>query len=226
MTSTAAPPSPSATPPTGPPPARSKRRRLLAVAVAGVAVAGVAFLIARLLFGSVTPHFYAGTVLQGATPAAPMDGLVYANGDPVDLADFEDDVVLVYFGYTNCPDICPTLLSAAGFAIDGLSESERERVHLLMVSVDPERDDLASLQEYVEFFHPSFAGVGGDVVDIDRVASLYGVFYSLGEGTAEEGYLVDHTATLAGIAPDGSLRIVWPPNVTAEDLNADMKELL
>ncbi len=80
----------------------------------------------------------------------------------------------------------------------------------------------------MEFFNPAFEGISGTTPDIDRVTTGYGVFYEL-EPTAAEGaedYLVDHTASLFGIGPDGSLRIVWPPTVTAEQLQADIEELL
>ena len=192
-------------------------RPLLIVAVVITIV--VAVLVARSVFSAVTPHLYSGTILQQSNPAPAMDGLAFVDGEPVDIAALSGDLVLVYFGYTNCPDVCPTTLSAAANAIDRLPADQREQVRLLMVTVDPDRDRPGELEEYVEFFHPEFDGVTGPVADIDRVASLYGVFYELGDGTVETGYVVDHTATLMAIGPDGTLRIVWPPNVTSQDLH-------
>ena len=221
MTTTSAPPSPTPRP-SAPP---SRYRRLAQIAVAGLAVALLAFLIGRFATGAVTPHLYSGTILQASEPAPSMDGLTYADGSAVDLAALRGDLVLVYFGYTNCPDICPTTLSTAAGAIDRLGD-DGDRVQLLMVSVDPARDDLASLQEYVEFFHPRFRGAGGSADVIDAVSTRYGIFTAIGEGTVETGYLVDHTATLAGIDRDGTLRIVWPPTVTVSDLTDDLEELL
>ncbi len=186
----------------------------------------LALLLTRTAVEAFRPHLYAGTVLSGDAPAAAMDGLYLANGDEVDLLAFNDELLLVYFGYTNCPDVCPNTLANATKALGQLSAEQRDRATLLMISVDPARDDVESLQRYVEFFDPSFLGATGTVADIDRVASLYGVFYELGEGSATEGYVVDHTATLMGIGPDGALRIVWSPDLTADDLAGDINELL
>ena len=198
----------------------------LVAALGAVIVLGL--VVARLLVGWLSPHLYAGTILQTDDPAPTMNGLSFARtGEPVDVAAHDGDVVVVFFGYTNCPDVCPASMALAARAVSGLSEDEQARTRVWMVSVDPERDDPESLQTYVEFFDPTFDGVSGPVPDIDRVSTEYGVFYQI-DPTAAEGhhYLVDHTASLFGIGPDGALRIVWPPNVTAEQLRADIHELL
>jgi len=195
----------------------------------GVPVAIVLAVVGSQAIVSVLrPHIYSGTVIRGDTPAPTMEDLQFVSGDAVDLGSFDDSdaVVLVFFGYTNCPDICPTTLSAVSKARNQLSEQDQERTQVLMVSVDPERDKPDRLQEYVEFFDPSFLSAGGSEDQIARVASLYGVHYELGEGTVEEGYLVDHTATLLGIGSDGVLRVVWPPDIDAAALADDLEELL
>jgi len=198
------------------------KRLLIAVPIIAILLFG----LGRMVGGSVSPHLYAGTVLQESEPAPSMTSLVYGNGDPVDLTEFSDEVVVVYFGYTNCPDVCPTTLSSTATALLNLNEDERDRVEMLMVTVDPERDGPAELQEYVAFFDPEFRGVSGERVDIDAVASRYGIFHEAGEGDIESGYLVDHTATLLAIGTDGALRIVWPPTVSSSELTSDIKELL
>ena len=192
---------------------------LVAVMVAGVFVARIGVNVFR-------PHFYAGTVLQSPTPSPEMDGLVLGTGEPMDMAAFDGDVVLMYFGYTNCPDVCPTTLSNVAQVRAELSESDRERVHLVMVSVDPERDSLDELQTYVEFFDADFLALGGDATAIDRAAAQYGIFYALGDPEADGSYTVDHTASLLGIGPDGHLRVVWGPDVDGEALRSDVSELL
>ncbi len=212
-------------PDTSPAPAGKARRRLTTLLlVAAIVVVGVA--VARVVVDRLSPHLYAGTVLQFDEPAPPLDGLAYAGGEPVELAAFDDEVALVFFGYTNCPDVCPGTLSTVDRALDRLDQNDRDRVTMLMVSVDPDRDDLPSLQQYVEFFDPGFRGVGGPQPDIDRAASLYGVYYELDAPTPGGEYLVDHTASLMGIGPDGSLRVIWSSDVTAEALAADLAELL
>lgn len=196
----------------------------LLVAIPLIAV--LLFGAGRTLAGSVSPHLYAGTVLQDTTPAPALSDLVDADGAPVDLSANAGEVTLLYFGFTHCPDICPTALADASTAIGGLSSSDRERVNLVMITVDPQRDVQPELQDYVEFFDPTFTSATGTREAIDRVAASYGVFYELGPGTVESGYTVDHTATMLGIDKTGSLRVVWPPTVRPQELREDIKELL
>jgi protein SCO1/2 len=189
------------------------------------ATAAIGLVVAWGAAGWLKPHLYAGTVLQQSDTAPPMDSLRYADGSAVDLSAYRGEVVLVYFGYTNCPDVCPTTLSAVAGALDRMG-AEASDVELLMVSVDPVRDEPGELETYLDFFEPRFAGVSGEPADIERVASLYGVFYELRDGSPDTGYLVDHTASLLGIGPDGALRVAWPPGVGADALAADLDELL
>ena len=211
----------------GPAPVSGGRRwsgaRVAMMALGGLALAVVAV---ALVFRTAGPHLYSGTVLQSPDAAPDLDGLTYADGQPVELAALEGEAVVLFFGYTNCPDVCPTTLSTLAGAVSGLDEGQRDRVEVLMVSVDPERDDLATLQSYVEFFDPDFRGVGGDVDAIERAAAVYGVYHQVGEATAGDDYTVDHTATLMGIDTDGRLRVLWPPDIDREVLAADMAALL
>lgn len=172
----------------------------------------------------ITPHPYSGTVMQAPTAAPSMDGLVYSDGTPVDVTAFDGDLLLVFFGYTNCPDVCPTTLSQVAAARRELG-GDADRVQLLFVSVDPERDDLASIGDYVTSFDPAFLAATGEPADVDRVASQYGIFFAKGEAL-DDGYTVDHTATLMGIDTEGHLRIVWPGVLDVERLAADLRELL
>lgn len=226
MTATIDPP-PALTPEGPPPnrrPQRTWRQRLTVPALFVVAiVAGL--LVTPFVVAQFRPHAWAGTRLPAGTEAPSLDGLSLDDGSAADLARFGDDVVLVFFGYTFCPDVCPLTLSVAAEAIDGLGD-QADDVQLLMVSVDPERDGLDDLATYVRHFDPDFRGVGGDPADIAAAASLYGVFFDKAEPDDNGFYLVDHTATLMGIGPDGSLAVVWPHNVAADDLTDDLKELL
>lgn len=209
----------------GPATASGRRRRaLVALAVVAAVVVGAA--AALWLVGQVRPHLYAGTVLQGDEAAPSLAELTYADGEPVDLAALDGEVVLVFFGYTNCPDVCPTTLHDTAKAVEQLDDDQAERTNLIMVSVDPERDDAATLDAYVSFFHPRFRGAGGTTEAIDRAASAYGVFYQFGEPETDGSYLVDHTGTLMGIGADGALRVVWGPGVPPEALAADIEAML
>jgi protein SCO1/2 len=171
------------------------------------------------------PHLYAGTIMQAPTAAPSMDGLVWSGGDPVDLGVFAGDVVVVFFGYTYCPDVCPTTMSQVSRALDRLGD-DAGRVHVMMVSVDPERDAPADVGEYVRAFDPSFLGATGDPDTVERIASTYGVFFARGEEYTDGNYAVDHSAYLMGIDTDGHLRIVWPASVDVDALAGDLDALL
>ena len=141
-------------------PTRAKRRRwrTLALVVGAPLLVVVLGWVGLQLF---RPHLYSGTIMQAPTAAPPMDGLVWADGNPVDLGAFSGDLVLVYFGYTYCPDVCPTTLTQVARALDELGD-DAERVHVMMISVDPERDEPAALGDYVRAFDPDFLGATGE----------------------------------------------------------------
>lgn len=189
-------------------------------ALAAVAVGVAAFFVGTQL----RPHIYAGTVFQSPSPA-PEIGLTAHTGEPISLGDYEGELVLLYFGYTHCPDVCPLTLSNAARAIENLGD-DGDRVNVMMVTVDPARDTPELLAEYVTFFDESFLGLYGTDEQLALTASLYGVFFEAKEGTPESGYLVDHSAQLMAIDTEGFLRVLWAPDVSNEDLTADLKELL
>ncbi|MGC1517222.1 MAG: SCO family protein, partial [Azonexus sp.] len=141
-------------------------------------------------------------------PALPEGGdftLQSADG-PVSLKDFRGKLVLVYFGYTYCPDICPTSLAATAEGLKQLTPEELARVAMIFVSVDPKRDTPARLKEYVTFFHPAIVGVTGAPEEIAAIAKRYGVFYAEQKvETAGDGYVVDHSADTYIISTAGQL---------------------
>ncbi len=125
---------------------------------------------------------------------------------PVSLEDFRGSVVLLYFGYTWCPDVCPTNLGFIAQALGQMTDAERSRVRVLFVSVDPERDDLKRLADYAAFFAPEVSGVTGTPEQVARVAALYGAAYrrvAVQESVA--GYLVDHSSYTYLVDPAGRL---------------------
>jgi protein SCO1/2 len=214
-------------PPTTPTPTaatpRHRRHRARTVALAvgiPVLVLTLGYVGLRLL----TPHPYAGTVMQAPTEAPSLAELTGTDGRPVDLAAFHGDLVLLFFGYTSCPDVCPTTLSMVHRSLEQLG-ADAARVHVMMVSVDPQRDDVEHVREYVQAFDPTFLGATGDLAAIERAAASYGVFFARGDALGD-GYAVDHTATLMAIDTDGHLRVVWPPDVRPDDLASDLRELL
>lgn len=145
-------------------------------------------------------------VLPKAKIAAGGDFTLQAADGPVSLKDFRGKVVLVYFGYTYCPDVCPTSLISTAAGLKLLAPAELAKVAMLFVSVDPERDTPARLKEYAEFFHPSIVGATGTPEVLAEIAKRYGVFYAKQKiATAGEGYVVDHSSDTYVIGPDGVL---------------------
>lgn len=137
---------------------------------------------------------------------------------PVALADFRGKVVLVYFGYTFCPDICPTSLALIAQALNGLGGDELERVQAIFISVDPERDTPERLARYTAFFHPRIIGATGEPAEIAEIAARYGAAYRKVEGESAGGYLVDHTSTTAVVAADGTLAAILPHGTPPPDI--------
>ncbi|HNJ12663.1 MAG TPA: SCO family protein [Anaerolineales bacterium] len=169
------------------------------------------------------PHTFHGTVIQ--SPETSYDfNLTGGKGD-VSLSDFRGKLVLIYFGYTFCPDVCPATLGQVNQAMKQLG-SKAEDIQLIMISLDPERDTPAKLEEYVAHFNPTFLGITGTQEQVDTVASLYGIFYEKKEGSAASGYLIDHTATLMVIDREGYLKLVFPFGVTADEIADDLKYML
>lgn len=169
------------------------------------------------------PHTFHGTVIQSPDTAHDFT-LTSANND-VSLSDFRGKLVLLYFGYIFCPDICPATLANVGQALRDLGSSADD-VQLIMVSLDPERDTPEKLEEYTAHFHPSFIGVTGTPEQLAEVASLYGIFYQKTEGSAASGYLIDHTATLMVVDREGYLKLVFPFGVTVPEIADDLKYML
>jgi protein SCO1/2 len=204
----------------------NRRWDRLIVALLLIAVVAAGILVAPRIVAAFRPHLYTGTVFQGSTPAPPLDGLHDVDGEPVDLAAYDGKVLLVFFGYTNCPDICPGTLGRASLAVRELG-NDADQVDLLLVGVDPARDTAEDLETYVDLFDPRFQAATGDTEALAQVASLYGVYYEAESEPDDNGdYLVDHTASLVGIGPDGSLRVLWAPDVDVDALTADLDALI
>lgn len=143
---------------------------------------------------------------------APTGGdftLQSANG-PVSLQDLRGKVVLVYFGYTFCPDICPTSLAFTSQGLNLLNPDELARTQVLFISVDPERDTLEKLKEYGAFFHPGILGLTGTPREIAAVAKKYGASYSKQNTGSAGGYVVDHSSSTYVVSPGGKLVATLP----------------
>lgn len=137
-------------------------------------------------------------------------------------ADFRGMLMLVYFGYSYCPDICPTDLQSMGQAVDLLGASG-EAVQPLFITVDPERDTTEHLAEYVPLFHPRLIGLGGDSKAIRDVARSYKVYFAKVERKDGADYGIDHTGFIYLIGRDGRYLGFLPPGTPAERIAATIR---
>jgi protein SCO1/2 len=169
------------------------------------------------------------TALNGALIEPPLpaeDFTLTSVAGPVRLSDFLGRTVVLFFGYTHCPDVCPLTMSRVAQALKAL-ESDADRVQAIMVSIDPERDSPGRMAEYVQSFNPGFLGLSGSAEEVSRVAASYGIFYARAAASGEsDDYLVDHTATVTVISPEGSIQMLWPTDLRSEEMASDLRYLL
>lgn len=147
------------------------------------------------------------------------------SGKPRRLADFRGKVVSLFFGYTQCPDVCPTTLTTMAQVMKLLGD-DAGRVQVAFVTVDPERDSQDLLAQYVPAFHPDFIGLRGDAGATRSIAQDFKVFYQKVPGKTETSYTVDHTAGTYLFDPQGRLRLYVKHGEAAEGIAADIRLLL
>lgn len=146
----------------------------------------------------------AGLVLLQTPRVLPPVTLIDTNEQAVALNSFKDAWTLVFFGYTFCPDICPTTLAELRQIKQQLPPEVAQHINIVMITVDPARDTPQQLKEYLSFFDPTLKGLTGEAAAIEKAANAMGVPYIPAPANAGENYLVDHGANLALIGPDGS----------------------
>jgi protein SCO1/2 len=144
-------------------------------------------------------------------------------GRPRKLEDWRGKVVVVFFGFTHCPDVCPTTLADLSNAIKQLG-SDAERVQVLFVTVDPERDTPEALAKYVTAFDPRFLGMYGDAAATQRTAKEFKIYYE--KRKTGDSYSVDHSGQTYVIDPQGRLRLFVRHDRIGSDLAEDLKTLL
>lgn len=154
------------------------------------------------------------------------DFVLQSADGPVDSKALRGKVLLVYFGYANCPDICPASLAAGGQALKALSSEDRSRVKLIMISVDPERDTVKHLKEYTAFFHPEMIGATGSVEEIATLAKAFGAGYIKQPKRDDGSYAVDHTTSTYVVGPDGKLASVLELGASTEKIVSTVRKLL
>ncbi len=151
--------------------------------------------------------------------------LIDSAGTPRSLADYRGKVVMLFFGYTNCPDECPATLTKMAQAVDKLG-SDGQRVQGLFVTVDPAHDTPALLQQYVSQFHRSFIGLWGNAATIAATAKDFKVFYEVHKADANGNYAVDHQSGIFVFDGRGRLRVYMGPDIWVDALGHDLRLLL
>ncbi|MBC7953507.1 MAG: SCO family protein [Rhodospirillaceae bacterium] len=156
--------------------------------------------------------------------------LVDGDGKTVTDADFRGKWMLIYFGYTFCPDVCPTALSSVAAAMDKLSAAERFKLTPIFITVDPTRDTPAVMKDYAAAFHPKMVGLTGSEAQVAQVMKAYKVYgaKAKAKGTSEDAttYTVDHSSILYLVGPDGRFVAHFPHGTTVDDLTNALKKFL
>jgi protein SCO1/2 len=162
-----------------------------------------------------------GVPVDGAAPVVDFK-LDSTLGKPLALSDFADHYIVLYFGYTTCPDVCPTTLADLGKA-EKLMGSAAARMQVIFVTVDPERDTPERMRDYLAYFSPNFIGMSGSPEDTMRIASQLGVVYEKRyHSDSATDYLMDHTATVIVLDPQRRPQVIFPYGVTGEQMASDL----
>ncbi|MEW6118547.1 MAG: SCO family protein [Pseudomonadota bacterium] len=191
-------------------------KRLLAAMVAVLALAGCQ--------PASQPPVFQATDITGAEFARDFR-LTDHNGQVRTLADFRGKVVAIFFGYTHCPDVCPTTLSDFAAALRELGPLA-DRVQVIFVTVDPRRDTPEMLRQFVPAFDPRFLGMYTDDETLRQLAKEYKVVYQKTAEKAPDDYLVDHSAGTYVYDPEGRLRLLVPYGSGPDMIVQDLKTLL
>jgi cytochrome oxidase Cu insertion factor (SCO1/SenC/PrrC family) len=194
------------------------RRAMVAVLLAVLMICGV--LLYQLYQRSLNGETVSGEALIGG----PFE-LTDQNGNAVTEQTFKGKLMLIYFGFTFCPDACPTALGVMSAAIDKLDVAA-DRVVPILITIDPDRDTPAVLKDYVGNFHPRMMGLTGTPKQIAKVAKEYGVFYQIAPGKAPDDYVMDHTVLIYLMDGDGKYITHFGPDATSEQMAEEIRKHL
>jgi len=203
----------------------SRRWFIVLVSAAAVLAAGIVAAVITLRVRDMTasaPADIPGQIrVSGDLGIGGPFTLTDQDGRRVTDKDFAGRFMLVYFGYTFCPDVCPTELNTISLALQQLGT--RVRLVPVFVTIDPKRDTPEALKAYLASFGPDFVGLTGSDADIAAVAKEYRVYYKKAEGSDPDNYAMDHTSLLYLIGPDGKLIALFRTGATPDDIAAGIK---
>jgi protein SCO1/2 len=197
---------------------------LLMLLGVGVGLGLVAGVLAARAWLFPPPHQWQGLYLD--EPREAFDFQLQTAGEAaVKLSDYRGKLVVLFFGYRSCPDVCPLTLANVERALTTLGSSAAD-VQVIMISVDPERDAPDDVAAYAQAFSPQFVGVTGSMAQLTEVAQAYNIYFAKEESTSASGYLVTHSSIVTVIDTAGKIRLVWPFGVESSAMAADLNALL
>ena len=170
------------------------------------------------------PYTFQGSLIDPPIEAADFE-LTDQNGQTFRLSEHQGKVVLIFYGYTNCPDVCPLTLSDFKLIKADLGE-QADQVNFVFITVDPERDSQERLKAYLANFDPVFSGLTGSRSELESVWKAYGVYQAKQETGSAAGYLVDHTARTYAIDKQGNLRLTYPFEMERQAILDDVRHLV
>ena len=195
-------------------------KRFLAVAIVTAVVGAGVFLLWQQFGPRPGPQY--GVAVNASQPVADFQ-LDSTLGHPVALSDYDDRYTLLYFGYTTCPDICPTTLADMGKA-QTLMGDVAGRVQMIFVTVDPERDTVERMRDYLAYFGQNVIGLRGSLEETEAIAGQFGVVYEkkYADDSATD-YLIDHSSVVLLLDPQRRPLVMFPFGVTAEQMASDLR---
>ncbi len=152
--------------------------------------------------------------------------LIETGGQNLSSRDLAGLYQIVFFGFTHCPDICPTELQRMSVVYNLLSEERQDKLQMIFISVDPERDDQAAMLDYMSNFDPAIRGLTGTPEKIEMAAKNFKAYFKKSVQADNPQYTVDHTALWYLVGPDGKAIGVFKPEATAEQIAQDLSRLI
>ncbi|MGE0462034.1 MAG: SCO family protein [Vicinamibacterales bacterium] len=171
----------------------------------------------------------AATTAEAELPVLPLGGdftLIDQDARPFTLSSLKGKVVLIFFGYTMCPDACPTTLSKLSSAYSRLTPDERARVKAVYISIDPERDTPAVMKEHLTYFGVDAIGLSGTPEDTAKVARQFGAHFEKTSDKTAAGYLMSHTVSVFGLDANGQTRVLIDYEASVDTVVKEIRALL
>ncbi|TCT03127.1 SCO family protein [Paralcaligenes ureilyticus] len=192
------------------------RRSFISLAVAGLLSLGLA--------GCKEPVKFQGSDISGTHLGRDM-AMVDSSGTLRTLADYKGKVVVVFFGFTHCPDVCPTSMAELAQTMS-LLKGDAKKVQVVMITVDPERDTGAIMDTYVKAFNPSFVGLTGSPDQLHKTAQSFKAYYAKASGGTADSYSMNHSSSFYILDQTGEARVLLNGNAPAKVIADDIRQLL